>query len=139
MRPKLDNIFMEMAWTLSMRAACRVRQVGCVVVDNRQQVVATGYNGKARGVPNCDAQSCIAGCEGVHAEVNALLQAGGRGACLYVTCAPCWHCMKTIINSGVERVVFLDDSTLEARTRQLAQDVGILLQKMPLENPHDAT
>lgn len=130
MRPTLQDVFMSIAFTLSTRAACRLRQVGCVIVDKHNFIVSTGYNGKARGVANCDVQPCKDGCEGVHAEVNALLQAGNRGYCMYVTCAPCWHCMKTIINSSVRHIVYCDGSTLEPRTRSLALSAGVTLMSM---------
>jgi len=45
----------------------------------------------------------------VHAELNALLNAGrkqAKGATLYVTHSPCWECAKAIVTSGVQRIVF---------------------------------
>jgi deoxycytidylate deaminase len=77
---------------------------------------------------NCSDVPCASGCDGIHAEVNALLRANGKARIAYVTHAPCWHCMKTIANSGVNRVVFLDADTLEDRTARLAQESGIDLE-----------
>ena len=119
-----------MAQVLAERAACVKRQVGCVVVDDLGQVVGTGYNGRARHCGNClDLEVCIGGCEGVHAEVNALLQAGQRGRVMHLTHAPCWHCMKTIVNSGIRMVYYLDATTLEDRSALLACDAGVHLRQ----------
>jgi dCMP deaminase len=48
---------------------------------------------------------------GVHAEQNALLQAGrdAEGATLYVNAFPCKICAKLIINAGIKRVVMSGD------------------------------
>jgi dCMP deaminase len=50
-------------------------------------------------------------CVGVHAEQNALLQAGrdAEGATLYVNAYPCKICAKQIINAGIRRVVMTGD------------------------------
>ena len=134
MRIHKDEMFFRVALALAARASCQVRQVGCVIVDEEGQIVSTGYNGRASGVANCEDQACRNGCEGVHAEVNALLRAGNRGCILYVTCAPCWHCIKAIINSKVKQIKYLDESTLESRSAALAWKCGIGLEKYTLPN-----
>ena len=48
----------------------------------------------------------------VHAELNAILNAGGRslnGAKLYVALFPCNECAKAIIQAGIKEVVYLSD------------------------------
>ena len=46
-------------------------------------------------------------CLAVHAEANALLQAGGRTdlATLYCTLAPCTLCARMILNTTIKRLV----------------------------------
>lgn len=134
-RPDLDTTWLRVAQVLSARGSCTKLQVGCVLVDDTSSVVATGWNGRPRSMGNCSVVPCASGCDGIHAEVNALLRAGNRARVAYLTHAPCWHCLKTIANSGVRRVVYLDESTLEDRTIRLAGLSGITLEWRPLCNP----
>lgn len=54
MRPTKDEYFIEMAKLVSTRATCLRRRVGCVLVNSRSHVIATGYNGVATGLPHCN-------------------------------------------------------------------------------------
>ena len=54
LRPHIDLYFARMANLVATRSTCARRAVGCVLVDVRQHVLATGYNGVARGVPHCN-------------------------------------------------------------------------------------
>src|SRR5688572_33115564 len=102
MRPTRDQWAMEMVQVTAKRATCCRRQVGCVVLNKRGHVLATGYNGVAAGLPHCNEittfrkgdlvyqpvvhypHSCsgahspsgtnLDGCQAIHAEQNALLQ-----------------------------------------------------------------
>lgn len=73
-------------------------RVGCVIVNDQQQCVGTGFHARA-GAP--------------HAEVFALREAGAQaqGATAYVTLEPCSHygrtppCADALIAAGVKRVV----------------------------------
>src|SRR5205823_1745376 len=81
-------------------------QVGTVVTDQLlENVLAIGYNGNARGLPNkCD--SAVPGnCGCIHSEVNALVKAPGsaRDKVVFVSASPCVMCAKLIINSGAAR------------------------------------
>lgn len=52
-------------------------------------------------------------CEAVHAEQNAILQCKepGRIHTAYVTTSPCKPCVKLLMNTGCERIVFLEEHT----------------------------
>jgi len=115
-RPDKDTYYMDIAKSVSKRATCRRRKVGAVlVVDDR--IVSTGYNGAPKGLPHCttigcdmDGGHCVR-C--VHAEANALIQAGSAGlstagTTLYTTASPCKRCMGLIINAKVKRVVYAE-------------------------------
>lgn len=73
-------------------------QVGCVIVDQQQQIVGEGFHLKAGQA---------------HAEVNALAQAGAlaKGGCAYVTLEPCAHtnrtgpCAVALVKAGIQQVV----------------------------------
>jgi diaminohydroxyphosphoribosylaminopyrimidine deaminase/5-amino-6-(5-phosphoribosylamino)uracil reductase len=73
--------------------------VGCVILDAAGQVAGEGWHQRAGGP---------------HAEVHALLAAGGRarGGTALVTLEPCNHtgrtgpCAKALIEAGISRVVY---------------------------------
>lgn len=105
-RPPLDWAMLAIASILALRACCERRQVGCVLTDARGIIVGAGYNGRLSGIPNCEGSDCcVHYCEGMHAEINALLRGTGRAANAYVTCAPCVHCTKALLAAGVTRLV----------------------------------
>lgn len=103
MRPDARRYFTDMARLVASRSTCVRRAVGCVLVDRRNHVLATGYNGVPAGAPHCNEPSIAAGkgpvdrfrildfpnacagaksrsgtnldaCLAVHAEQNAMLQ-----------------------------------------------------------------
>ena len=53
-RPSTDEYFVRMAELVAERATCLRRAVGCVLVDAHKHVLATGYNGVAKGRPHCN-------------------------------------------------------------------------------------
>lgn len=108
-RIPLYEVYMRMAEELAKRSTCARLQVGTVVTDaSLENVVAIGYNGNARGLPNrCD--SIVPGsCGCIHSEVNALVKAPGdmRDKVVFVTASPCVMCAKLMINSGTTHVFY---------------------------------
>lgn len=119
-----DEYFMNIAEDVAKRSTCTRRQIGCVIVDGvTREIVATGYNGNPRGQGHCTEIGCIRDiqnipsgersevCTAVHAEQNALIQAGtrSRGGTLYCLIMPCNTCAKMIVNAGIKRVVYRDE------------------------------
>lgn len=112
-RPSRDYIFMEVAKIIAQRSTCLRKKVGAVIVKDGR-IVSCGYNGVPSGYPHCT--ECLGpGCDiSVHAEMNAIAFAAKNGvkidgSILYVTMAPCSHCAKVIINSGVSEVVCAEE------------------------------
>ncbi|PYP50013.1 MAG: hypothetical protein DMD45_12550 [Gemmatimonadetes bacterium] len=108
-RIPLYEVYMRMAEELAKRSTCVRLQVGTVVTDQQlENVLAIGYNGNARGLPNkCD--SAVPGsCGCIHSEMNALVKAPGsvRDKVVFVSASPCVMCAKLIINSGVTHVFY---------------------------------
>jgi dCMP deaminase len=129
------NYYLDIAETVTERATCLRRIWGAIIVKN-DEIIATGYNGAPRGRVNCnDLGYCIREkleiprgeryelCRSVHAEQNAIISASRRdtiGATLYIVgvdakthkyvekSMPCAMCKRTIINSGIEKVVIRD-------------------------------
>jgi dCMP deaminase len=121
-RPSWEDYFMQIAQVVSTRSTCLRRQVGAVLVKNRQ-ILATGYNGVPRGIRHCEERGCLRDelgipsgerqelCRGLHAEQNAIIQAAYHGVAvngaeLFSTLQPCVTCAKTLINAGIVTVHF---------------------------------
>lgn len=131
-RPTKDWYYCEIAKAVLLRSTCIRRHYGAVIVKD-DRIVATGYNGAPRGIKNCcDTGHCVREemnvpsgeryelCVAVHAEQNAIMQAGFQntnGATLYLAGVEadgtekanidcCLLCKRAILNSGIERVVF---------------------------------
>lgn len=112
---------MQLASLGAQRSNCMKRRVGCVLVRERR-VISTGYNGTPRGMRNCNQGGCprcndgqragvgLATCLCLHAEENALLEAGreriGRGSILYCDTCPCLTCSVKITQVGISEVVY---------------------------------
>ena len=57
-RPDWDSYFMEIAEVVAKRSTCLRRQVGAVLVKDRQ-ILATGYNGTPKGIAHCEEVGCL--------------------------------------------------------------------------------
>ena len=119
-----EEYFIEITRLVAQRSSCLSRQVGAILVKEKR-ILATGYNGSPSKIENCiERGGClregsVSGqnlntCMAVHAEMNAILQCAKIGvscedATLYVTTKPCASCMKAIIQSGIIKVVYIED------------------------------
>lgn len=119
MRPDNDEYFLMIAKLVSTRGTCVRRKVGCVLVDEHNHILATGYNGVPAGFSHCDGGFPCSGahapsgtnldeCLAVHAEQNALLQCRDMHAIktCYITNSPCITCTKLLLNTSCRRIVF---------------------------------
>jgi dCMP deaminase len=124
---------MGIAKALAMRGACMRLQVGCVITDKKNRILGSGYNGKPRSLPNCNAMSpCVGACQGVHAEINALLQAPpDKVYVVYTTHFPCHHCAKSLANTTMQMLCYADDSIAEPKAVELMKSLSVILVKMP--------
>lgn len=142
-RPEWDAYFMRIAEFAAKRTNCMKRGVGAVLVQEKR-IIATGYNGTARGLNNCADGGCsrcnsnakcgqsLDSCLCLHAEENALLEAGrarATGATLYCTTAPCLSCARKICQMSVARVVYRREYSIEHFTERLCKEAGIILDK----------
>lgn len=120
-RPSWDEYFIGIAELVATRSTCLRRQVGAVVVKDKQ-ILATGYNGAPTGITHCEKVGCLREklgipsgerhelCRALHAEQNAFLQAARHGvnlsgSTLYSTIQPCSICAKMLINVGIKKIV----------------------------------
>lgn len=128
-RPSKHVYYLNIAKAVAARSTCIRRQYGAIIVKD-DEIIATGYNGAARGRANCcDLGVCwrethqiphgqqYEKCVAVHAEQNAIISAARRdmiGATLYlygmengeeIEAKPCEICQRMIENAGIQRVI----------------------------------
>jgi len=108
-----DEYFIEVTKLISRRSTCPRFRTGAIIVKDNK-IIASGYNGAPKKLPHCDDIGCLivnGHCiRTIHAEQNALLQAGQRaeGGTMYCIAIPCPICFKMIIQSGIKRIVYID-------------------------------
>ena len=120
----LDDTYLKMAQVWGSLSSARRKQVGCLVVKDGQ-IISDGYNGTPAGFDN----TCEFVNEGfldraenklqtkpevLHAESNAItkLAKGTQSSIdstVYITLSPCFECSKLMIQSGIKRVVYLEE------------------------------
>lgn len=143
-RPTWDQYFMDITHLVAKRSTCLRRQVGAVLVKEKN-ILATGYNGAPTGVAHCLDVGCLREqmgipsgerhelCRGLHAEQNAIIQAARHGtsidgATLYSTTMPCIICTKMIINAGIGRVIY-EIGYADKLAAEMMAESGILIEK----------
>lgn len=118
--------FFQIAKACAGRSTCLRWHVGVTIVDQWGTIVSTGYNGSASNKTDCiDRGYCwrmenniehgshYEKCFAVHAEANAIMQAGkeARGCSMYLTTydenwnlvynLPCMMCIRLMLNAGI--------------------------------------
>lgn len=112
---KWDYRFLKMAELIAAWSKDPSTKVGAVIVDDNRRIIATGYNGFAKGVrdhPYRMEDRETKYMFTVHAETNALLFAASKvtGCTLYSTFPPCAACAALLIQAGIRRVVHYQGS-----------------------------
>ncbi|KAF4591703.1 Deoxycytidylate deaminase [Ophiocordyceps camponoti-floridani] len=145
LRPGWDTYFMALASLAAQRSNCMKRRVGCVIVGREHGVISTGYNGTPRGLRNCASGGCrrcndgngagvaLSTCLCIHAEENALLEAGRErirpGAVLYCDTCPCLTCSIKICQVGIAEVVYARDYSMDSATAAVFAQAGVSLRQ----------
>ena len=144
-RPSWDSYFMQLAEVVSGRSTCLRRQVGAVIVKDKQ-ILSTGYNGSPSGLKHCAEVGCLRQqlgipsgerteiCRAVHAEQNALVQAAKHGvaiagADIYTTVEPCVLCTKLLINAGIRRIIYQVPYP-DLLARELSAEAGLVREQL---------
>ena len=137
MHNKYDVAYLKMALEWAKLSYCKRKQVGALIVKDRT-IISDGYNGTPSGFENC--------CEDennktkwyvLHAEANAILKISRstqscEGAILYLTLSPCKECSKLIFQSGIKRVVYIQDYS-DNEGLSFLKDAGVEILKISKE------
>lgn len=133
---RLDRVYLKMAKEWSENSYCQRSKVGCLVVNNKT-IISDGYNGTPSGFPNiCENEKNQTVPSVLHAEANAITKLArsnnsSEGSTLYVTLSPCFECAKMIIQSGIVRVVYLEQYR-KTESFQLFEEAGIEITQIKI-------
>ena len=114
-----QQYFMGIAKLSAYRSKDPNTQVGACIVSPEHKIVGVGYNGLPWGCEDDKFPWMVR--EGelydtkypyvVHAELNAILNSIShlKGCTIYVSLFPCHECVKAIIQSGIQEIIYEDD------------------------------
>ena len=144
---KIDVTYIKMAQTWAELSHALRKKVGALIVKNNT-IIADGYNGTPSGFEN-ECEVAIHGEDGsfqgyqtkwyvLHAESNALAKVAKStqscdGATLYVTYSPCTECSKLILQSGIKKVVYLEEYR-DVSGLDFLRRAGVELKKIDINN-----
>ena len=111
---KFDIAYLKMAAEWAKLSYCQRKQVGALIVKDRM-IISDGYNGTPSGFDNrCEDDDGNTQWYVLHAEANAILKLASstqsaKDATLYLTLSPCKECSKLILQSGIKKLVYVDN------------------------------
>lgn len=136
-----EEAMLNVAKIIAQRSPDLTRKVGAVITENGY-IVAASYNGPPSGMKHDEINIRLLkgfksgeGLEfsrAVHAEQNALLQAGLRfnrkssDLILFSTDQPCIHCMRMCIQAGIKKIYYINPYPHELAL-EMAKEAGVEL------------
>jgi dCMP deaminase len=147
-RPLIDwhSMFMGVALLAGARSKDSRKRNGACIASADYKILGVGYNGLPRGCDDNDPtywsdddndplhsrHSYI-----VHAEVNAILNCVVlplTGSTIYTTQYPCPRCVQSIIQVGIQRVVYLEKKShhtaLNEASAKMLRDARVDVQAL---------
>ena len=112
-RPSWESYFRDIVLCTSTRSSCHRLHVGCILVkDNR--IISQGYNGFLTNHPHESVVINDHEIATIHAEQNAIIDCAKRGVVCegshaYITHFPCIHCLKMLVQAGIEKIYYIHD------------------------------
>jgi len=129
MRQSKIDYYLAIARSVAERSPCSRRKFGAIIIKN-DSIIATGYNGSARGTLNCGEEiPCLKDktgelpllsydtCPAVHAEQNVVIHSDVNrriGGTMFLASGsgkgdrPCHLCRRYILQSGVNDIFYQD-------------------------------
>ncbi|MEO0508281.1 MAG: cytidine/deoxycytidylate deaminase family protein [Verrucomicrobiota bacterium] len=137
-RPSWDTYFMATAMLMATRSSCERLHVGCVIVsggDQKNRIVAAGYNGFLPGAPHTSRVRDGHEQATVHAEQNAISDAARRGvsldgATVYITHFPCINCAKIMAAAGIRAIKYHRDYRNDEIAQELLRESGVSIEQL---------
>ena len=141
MYSKFDIAYLKMALEWGSLSYCKRKKVGALIVKDRM-IISDGYNGTPTNFENqCEDEDGKTKWYVLHAEANAILKIAGSaqsaiGATLYLTMSPCKECSKLVLQSGIKRVVYINEYSDDSGLKFL-QNANVELLKISEKELYD--
>ena len=146
MKQKFKHAYMQTAQTFAELSHARRLKVGAIVVKE-DRIISIGYNGMPAGWDNnCedeylheDGSSTLkTKSEVLHAETNAIAKLAksndsGNGATMFITHSPCIECAKLIYQSGIDRVMYMQNYRDDAGIKFLERS-GVVVEQVTVQD-----
>lgn len=136
--------FLDLATLVASWSKDPSTHVGAVIVDAKNRIISVGFNGFPHGTEDAIVDRDEKLRRTIHAEENAILFANRsiEGCTLYVTHHPCARCTAKLIQTGIARIVYLNDLSTnwgqEVYSAQIMLDeAGIPCAPARLEHLHE--
>lgn len=144
-----DEYFMGIALLSAMRSKDNSTQVGACIVNDQHRILSIGYNGMPNGCDDDDMPWERSGETSLdtkypfvcHAELNAILNSASRdfrNCTLYVTLFPCNECTKAVIQSGIKRIVYLNNKYADTESTKasviMLEKCGIIFEQYQISD-----
>lgn len=144
-----DEYFLLQAYLVSLRSIDAQTQCGCVLVNEFNTILSTGYNGFIGGIndqvlPNLRPEKYP---YMIHSEHNAVLNCAKNGistlnATAYITGPPCSNCFQVMHQAGIKRIVYIKNHNIakmiENEEEQIRSEILRMLSDIKddsIENP----
>ena len=112
---KFDVAYLKMALTWANLSYSKRKKVGAILVKDKT-IISDGYNGTPSKYHDniCENENDETFWYVLHGEANAIMKCAKngiscKGATLYQTLSPCKECSKLIVQSGIKKVVYIEN------------------------------
>jgi dCMP deaminase len=162
MKEKYIGTYMKVARLFAEHSSAKRKKVGAVIVKD-DRIISIGYNGMPAGWNN-DCEDLVVyrkeiepsvfnnelthewktKPEVLHAESNAIAKLAkstesGKGATMFVTCAPCLECAKLIYQAGIKEIYYTEDYRKSDGVDFLSKCKDVIAWKIGDENDKEST
>ena len=131
---RYDIAYLKMATEWSQLSHAKRKKVGCLIVKG-DQIISDGYNGTPTGFDNdCEDEKGETHWYVLHSEANAILKCAKNGnscdgATIYQTYSPCRECSKLIYQSGIKRVIYIEEYK-DSSGIDFLRSNGVMIEKV---------
>lgn len=136
-RPDWPTYFINMAYIASTRSRDPSTKCGCVLTDLNYRVKSVGYNGNFQGIDDTEVswERPDKYFTVIHAEMNALLFCSDVNnlAYAFITSIPCSNCCKHLIQSGITKIYYSNNSRAKMCNKEDEQVVRKLCKYKNVE------
>ena len=113
MKNKIIETHLTVARIYGQLSTATRLKVGCIIVKD-DRIISIGYNGMPSGASNVCEENGETKPEVLHAEANSILKLAksnesGLDSSMFTTYAPCIHCAKLILQSGIKELYYEED------------------------------